>query len=116
MYLDGNRGKKDVSQNPGLGIKKVYRRHIKERVGSREGQAMEGSSSSLPKKARTMEGPSSPKVGKRMFPPKLLLGLVFAGWLMMWVVLPTSTYRKTWQPKLVSETMSTYFGRQGYGS
>ncbi|KAH7653463.1 Ferric-chelate reductase (NADH) protein [Dioscorea alata] len=44
---------------------------------------------------------------------KFLMGLVFVGWLMIWVVMPTNTYRNGWSPKLRSETASTYFGTQG---
>ncbi|XP_072987086.1 ferric reduction oxidase 2-like [Typha latifolia] len=44
---------------------------------------------------------------------QLLLGLVFAGWLMVWIMRPTNTYRNDWSPKLISDTNSTYFGRQG---
>ncbi|KAJ0974443.1 hypothetical protein J5N97_016408 [Dioscorea zingiberensis] len=44
---------------------------------------------------------------------KLLMGIVFLGWLMIWVVMPTNTYRNVWSPKLRSDTNSTYFGTQG---
>ncbi|XP_058086670.1 ferric reduction oxidase 2-like [Magnolia sinica] len=44
---------------------------------------------------------------------EVLLGIVFLGWMMMWIMMPTSTYRQIWQPKLRSETNSTYFGTQG---
>ncbi|KAK1273447.1 Ferric reduction oxidase 2 [Acorus gramineus] len=44
---------------------------------------------------------------------KVLMGLVFAGWMFLWVMLPTNTYRLNWQPKLRSATDSTYFGTQG---
>ncbi|MQL93070.1 hypothetical protein Taro_025705, partial [Colocasia esculenta] len=44
---------------------------------------------------------------------KLLAWLVLAGWVLMWAMRPTYTYKKVWQPKLQSETNSTYFGPQG---
>ncbi|KAJ3706899.1 hypothetical protein LUZ61_010604 [Rhynchospora tenuis] len=44
---------------------------------------------------------------------KILLALVFAGWIFIWIIVPTSTYRYTWSPKLYADTNSTYFGRQG---
>lgn len=44
---------------------------------------------------------------------KALLGLVFLGWLMIWVVMPTRAYRNKWSTKLISATISTYFGIQG---
>ncbi|KAM0950165.1 putative ferric-chelate reductase (NADH) [Dioscorea sansibarensis] len=44
---------------------------------------------------------------------KLLMGLVFLGWLMIWVVMPTNTYRNEWSLMLLSDTASTYFGTQG---
>ncbi|CAL9108838.1 unnamed protein product [Musa textilis] len=44
---------------------------------------------------------------------RLLAAIVFAGWLMIWIVRPTKTYQNQWSPQLLSETDSTYFGRQG---
>ncbi|XP_026664340.1 ferric reduction oxidase 2-like [Phoenix dactylifera] len=44
---------------------------------------------------------------------KLVMGLVFVGWLMIWIMVPTSTYKYNWLPKLRANTNSTYFGRQG---
>ncbi|KAJ7974153.1 Ferric reduction oxidase [Quillaja saponaria] len=38
---------------------------------------------------------------------------VFLGWLLMWVTLPTKTYKQTWAPKLNSRLDSTYFREQG---
>ncbi|KAJ4811694.1 Ferric reduction oxidase 2 [Rhynchospora pubera] len=44
---------------------------------------------------------------------KMFLGLVFAGWIFLWIIVPTSTWKYHWSPKLYSNTYSTYFGRQG---
>ncbi|XP_058105641.1 ferric reduction oxidase 2-like [Magnolia sinica] len=44
---------------------------------------------------------------------EILLGLVFLGWLMIWVLMPTNTYWMVWFPKLRSQMDSTYFGTQG---
>ncbi|CAA0830678.1 Ferric reduction oxidase 2 [Striga hermonthica] len=35
---------------------------------------------------------------------------VFAGYLLLWVMMPTNAYRKTWLPELRAQTVSTYFG------
>ncbi|XP_073026526.1 ferric reduction oxidase 2-like [Primulina eburnea] len=39
-----------------------------------------------------------------------LLVVVFAGYLFLWIMMPTNPYRLTWLPKLRKETASTYFG------
>ncbi|XVE58483.1 hypothetical protein DITRI_Ditri04bG0173200 [Diplodiscus trichospermus] len=39
--------------------------------------------------------------------------VVFLGWLMIWVMLPTKLYKNTWTPKLDSKLTSTYFAGQG---
>lgn len=44
---------------------------------------------------------------------KLLLGVVFLGWLMIWGMLPTHTFGERWLPMLLSKTKTTYFGRLG---
>ncbi|XP_020574718.1 ferric reduction oxidase 2-like [Phalaenopsis equestris] len=44
---------------------------------------------------------------------RALLGLLFLGWLMIWAVMPTKTYREKWSSKLVSATISTFLGMQG---
>ncbi|XP_039146861.1 ferric reduction oxidase 2-like, partial [Dioscorea cayenensis subsp. rotundata] len=44
---------------------------------------------------------------------KLFVCIIFLGWLMIWVIMPTNTYNKEWSPKLQSATTSTYFGSQG---
>ncbi|KAH0689839.1 hypothetical protein KY289_017197 [Solanum tuberosum] len=39
--------------------------------------------------------------------------LVFVGWLFIWVMLPTPTYRNSWTPQLKIKLNSTYFREQG---
>lgn len=46
----------------------------------------------------------------------LLLGMVFLGWLIIWILIPTNTFYEIWLPKLHAQTDSTYFGTQGYNS
>lgn len=45
---------------------------------------------------------------------ELLLGVVFLGWLFMWVMMPTKTYKQTWMVKLRADTNSTYIGPLGW--
>ncbi|XWS61216.1 hypothetical protein CRYUN_Cryun07bG0106600 [Craigia yunnanensis] len=44
---------------------------------------------------------------------RMIFLLVFIGWLMIWVMLPTKLYKNTWTPKLDSKLTSTYFAGQG---
>ncbi|XP_062000921.1 ferric reduction oxidase 4-like [Rosa rugosa] len=44
---------------------------------------------------------------------RFILLLVFVGWLIIWIVLPTETYRDSWRPYLQGKLNSTYFGDQG---
>ncbi|KAF3441540.1 hypothetical protein FNV43_RR15454 [Rhamnella rubrinervis] len=44
---------------------------------------------------------------------KLLLLVVFLGYVMMWIMMPTNTYWQNWQPRISSKANSTYFGSQG---
>ncbi|XP_027771058.1 ferric reduction oxidase 5-like isoform X2 [Solanum pennellii] len=39
--------------------------------------------------------------------------LVFVGWLFIWVMLPTPTYKNSWTPHLLIKLNSTYFREQG---
>ncbi|KAF3638682.1 Ferric reduction oxidase 5 [Capsicum annuum] len=39
--------------------------------------------------------------------------LVFVGWLFIWVMLPTKTYKNSWTPELLNKLNSTYFREQG---
>lgn len=45
---------------------------------------------------------------------KLSFLLVFVGWLMVWVLLPTNRYKYEWTPKLNTELDSKYFREQGF--
>ncbi|XP_068639595.1 ferric reduction oxidase 2-like [Aristolochia californica] len=42
----------------------------------------------------------------------LLIGVVFAGWMLLWVIYPTSYYMK-WQVMITARVDSTYFGTEG---
>ncbi|KAE8719724.1 Ferric reduction oxidase 3 [Hibiscus syriacus] len=44
---------------------------------------------------------------------RVILLLVFVGWLMIWAMLPTKLYKNTWTPNLETKLGSTYFGGQG---
>ncbi|KAK9914303.1 hypothetical protein M0R45_038089 [Rubus argutus] len=44
---------------------------------------------------------------------RFILLVLFVGWLIIWIILPTNTYRYTWKPILQGNLNSTYFGEQG---
>ncbi|XP_059667121.1 ferric reduction oxidase 4-like [Cornus florida] len=44
---------------------------------------------------------------------RMIFVLVFLGWLLVWIMLPTKTYKNAWTPKLNNKLNSTYFGGQG---
>ncbi|XVF50866.1 hypothetical protein PTKIN_Ptkin04bG0138100 [Pterospermum kingtungense] len=44
---------------------------------------------------------------------RMIFLVVFLGWLMIWIMLPTKLYKNTWTPKLDSKLTSTYFAGQG---
>ncbi|KAK4480733.1 hypothetical protein RD792_013815, partial [Penstemon davidsonii] len=44
---------------------------------------------------------------------QLFFLLVFVGYMIMWVMLPTETYKLSWTPKLTQKLSSTYFREQG---
>ncbi|KAI9110029.1 hypothetical protein K1719_019070 [Acacia pycnantha] len=44
---------------------------------------------------------------------RLLAFMVFLGWIFIWMMKPTNTFKLKWSPKLLSQTNSTYFGSQG---
>ena len=44
---------------------------------------------------------------------RMIFIVLFLGWLMVWVLLPTKTYKQAWTPKLKTKLNSTYFGEQG---
>lgn len=53
------------------------------------------------------------KVDKAQSLIKLLFMTIFTGTLLLWLLMPTNTYKSTIQPKLRTKFNSTYFGRQG---
>ncbi|XP_057454671.1 ferric reduction oxidase 2-like isoform X2 [Lotus japonicus] len=57
--------------------------------------------------------PSQEKYVRIQFAIKLLAMLVFLGWILQWIVIPTNTYRQIWRPQIQAKTSSTYFGAQG---
>ncbi|XVF09924.1 hypothetical protein REPUB_Repub07fG0139200 [Reevesia pubescens] len=44
---------------------------------------------------------------------KLFLVLVFLGYMVLWMMMPTKLYFENWFPQILAKTKSTYFGRQG---
>ncbi|KAK7391334.1 hypothetical protein VNO78_19748 [Psophocarpus tetragonolobus] len=44
---------------------------------------------------------------------RIIFLLVFLGWLMVWILLPTKVYKDTWTPKLTTKLNSKYFREQG---
>ncbi|PON58183.1 Cytochrome b245, heavy chain [Parasponia andersonii] len=44
---------------------------------------------------------------------KMILLVVFIGWLLVWTLMPTKTFKNKWTPKLKTKLNSTYFGEQG---
>ncbi|KAJ0487794.1 putative ferric-chelate reductase (NADH) [Helianthus annuus] len=44
---------------------------------------------------------------------RMVMLLVFVGWLFMWIMLPTKTYKYTWSLSLSKHLNSTYFREQG---
>lgn len=44
---------------------------------------------------------------------RILSLVVFLGTLLMWVMMPTDTYKQSWLPSIREKTNSTYFGTQG---
>ncbi|KAK4339600.1 hypothetical protein RND71_041062 [Anisodus tanguticus] len=52
-------------------------------------------------------------MGSRSAVLNIFLVLVFVGWLFIWVMLPTKTYKNSWTPQLLDKLNSTYFREQG---
>ncbi|XVF22505.1 hypothetical protein REPUB_Repub12eG0178300 [Reevesia pubescens] len=44
---------------------------------------------------------------------RLLFTVIFLGICMMWIMVPTNTYRQKWRPSISKKVASTYFGTQG---
>ena len=58
--------------------------------------------------------PSQEEYGRVLFAIRLLVLLVLLGWIFIWIMVPTNTYKQKWQPQLRAKTStSTYFGAQG---
>ncbi|KAG4377950.1 hypothetical protein GLYMA_18G235900v4 [Glycine max] len=56
--------------------------------------------------------PSQEKYGRVQSAIRLLVLVVFLGWIFVWIVTPTNTYQQKWQPRLQAKTNSI-FGAQG---
>ncbi|RDY08386.1 Ferric reduction oxidase 2, partial [Mucuna pruriens] len=52
------------------------------------------------------------KYGRVQSAIKLLVLVVFLGWIFIWMMAPTNTYNKKWKPRLQAKT-SSIFGKQG---
>ncbi|KAJ1378650.1 putative ferric reduction oxidase 2-like, partial [Sesbania bispinosa] len=50
--------------------------------------------------------------GRVKFAIKGLVLVVFLGWIFIWIMAPTNTYKQMWMPELGAKTTSTYFGAQ----
>ncbi|XP_047334629.1 ferric reduction oxidase 5-like [Impatiens glandulifera] len=45
---------------------------------------------------------------------RMMFFIVLVGWLVIWIIIPTSTYKNSWTPNLIEKIgSSTYFGSQG---
>ncbi|PSS04386.1 Ferric reduction oxidase [Actinidia chinensis var. chinensis] len=44
---------------------------------------------------------------------RIVFLLVLLGWILIWVLVPTKTYKQSWTPKLNNKLNSTYFEEQG---
>ncbi|KAJ0042296.1 hypothetical protein Pint_17519 [Pistacia integerrima] len=44
---------------------------------------------------------------------RLLLMVIFLGYMMIWIMMPTNTFFMHWFPEIHSKTNATYFGKQG---
>ncbi|KAG6656084.1 hypothetical protein CIPAW_05G263100 [Carya illinoinensis] len=65
----------------------------------------------------TLEHKSVCSLGKKIISSmktafRIILLVVFLGWVIVWVLLPTKTYKQAWTPTLSSKLNSTYFGEQ----
>lgn len=56
---------------------------------------------------------SQEKYGKVQLAIRMLVLVLFLGWIFIWIMTPTKTYKQTWKPQLLAKTSSTYFGVQG---
>ncbi|KAH9646866.1 Ferric reduction oxidase 2 [Citrus sinensis] len=44
---------------------------------------------------------------------KLLVMVIFLGYILLWIIMPTNKFYLNWLPQIQSKTNSTYFGEQG---
>lgn len=44
---------------------------------------------------------------------KMLMMVVFVGWMFVWVMLSTNLFKNKWTPKMTKYFNTTYFGPQG---
>lgn len=44
---------------------------------------------------------------------RVVVLVVFLGWIFIWIMSPTNTYKQIWLPQLRAKTTSTYLGTQG---
>ncbi|KAK7340287.1 hypothetical protein VNO77_20989 [Canavalia gladiata] len=58
------------------------------------------------------KSPSQEKYCRVQYAIKLLALIVFLGWIFIWIMAPTNTYRQNWWPRLQAKT-SSIFGAQG---
>ncbi|XP_061341305.1 ferric reduction oxidase 2-like isoform X2 [Gastrolobium bilobum] len=57
--------------------------------------------------------PSQEKYGSVQSAIRLLVMLLLLGWIFIWIMMPTNTYRHGWLLQLQAKSSSTYFGAQG---
>lgn len=43
----------------------------------------------------------------------LFIVIIFVGYIMIWIMMPTNTFYLHWLPEIHAKTDSTYFGEQG---
>ena len=59
------------------------------------------------------KSPSQEKYSRVQFAIRLMVLVVFLGWILIWIMAPTNTYKQIWLPHLRAKMNSTYFGAQG---
>ncbi|XP_061341310.1 ferric reduction oxidase 2-like isoform X1 [Gastrolobium bilobum] len=57
--------------------------------------------------------PSQEKNGSVQSVIRLLVVLLLLGWIFIWIMMPTNTYRQRWMLQLQAKSSFTYFGAQG---
>ncbi|CAL0315048.1 unnamed protein product [Lupinus luteus] len=59
------------------------------------------------------KSPSQEKYGRVQSAIKILFLVVFMGWILIWIILPTNVDKEKWLPELRTKTNSTYYGIEG---